>query len=258
MLKVTVAVLLSVIIVSLVSLIGIFTFFIRAQTKNKTLLFLVSLSAGTLFGGAFLHLLPEIVGTYGFTLNISLLVLSGIIIFFIMERIIHWHHCHVHHDDKAHLLHIKEHAPKHIAPLSLIGDGLHNFVDGLVIAGSYLISIPTGVATTIAVVVHEVPQEIADFGLLLYAGLTKKKALLFNFLSALTAVIGAIAGLLLSSYSEWFAYFILPFAAGGFIYIAGANLIPELHKNCDVKDSIVHLLAMLLGIGIMVALLYLS
>ena len=152
----------------------------------------------------------------------------------------------------------KKKGTSHIAPLNLIADGMHNFLDGLIIAGSYLVSIPAGIATTIAVILHEVPQEIADFGVLLYSGFSKKKALLLNFLSAAVAIVGAIAGLSIGNSSEEFILYLLPFAAGGFIYIAGSNLNPELHKEYNLKDSLLHLFALVLGIGIMVSLLFLG
>ena len=131
---------------------------------------------------------------------------------------------------------------------------MHNFIDGIAIAGAYLVNIPVGIATTIAVIIHEVPQELADFGVLLYAGYSKKKALLLNFLSATVAILGAVVGIILGSRAEVFAQWILPFAAGGFLYIAGSNLIPELHKECDLRESVIHFIALLVGIGLMVLL----
>ncbi len=142
--------------------------------------------------------------------------------------------------------------------MNLVGDGLHNFADGLIIAASYFVNIPVGIATSIAVIMHEVPQELADFGVLLYAGFSTRKAIFFNFLSAALAIVGAVAGIVLGNRVEGFVGLILPFAAGGFIYIAGSNLIPELHKECDWKNSFWHILAFLLGIGIMVALTYMG
>ena len=235
--------------VSLFSLVGVLFIFMRKKQLDKVLLFLVSLSAGSLFGGALLHLLPEIVEEAGFTLSISLSVLGGILIFFLIEKYVHWHHCHNPN--------CKEHK-NHLAVMNLVGDGLHNFVDGLIIAGSYLISVPLGIATTIAVIFHEVPQEIGDFGVLLYSGFSKIKALFWNFLSALVAVFGAIVGLVLGSASEVFVQLIIPFAAGGFIYIAGSDLIPELHKECKLKDTILHVFALVLGMGLMVLLKFVN
>lgn len=250
----------SVIIVSLVSLAGILTLTLGEKKLHKILLTLVSLSAGTLLGGAFLHLLPEVVEERGFTLAVSFSALGGVLVFFLLEKWIHAHHCdtmphehsHLHHEPHLHV------HKQHIGVLTLFGDGLHNLLDGLVIAGAYLVSIPAGIATTLAVVLHEVPQEIADFGVLLYSGFSKWKALFYNFLSAATAIIGAILGLILGARSEAFVLFILPFAAGGFIYIAGSNLIPELHKECGWKESILHVLAFVVGIGLMWGILLLE
>jgi zinc and cadmium transporter len=239
----------SVILVSLVSLVGILTFVLKSKKISEYLLLLVSLSAGTLFGGAFLHLLPEAVEKNGFTLQISLLILGGILVFFILEKFIHWRHCHG-QEVGDHI-----HRKQAIAPLNLIGDALHNFLDGLVIAGSYVVSIPAGIAVTVAVIFHEVPQEIADFGVLLYSGMSKKKALFLNFLSAAVSIVGAVVGLIFASKSELFIELILPFAAGGFIYIAGSNLIPELHKKCGGRDSLWHFALMFVGILLMLALL---
>lgn len=236
----------SVILVSLVSLVGITLYLFKKETLDRLLLLLVSLSVGSLFGGAFLHLLPEAVKEEGFTLTISLSVLGGIIFFFVLEKFVHWHHCHN--------LSCTEHK-SHLAVMNLVGDGIHNFLDGLIIAGSYLANIPTGIAATVAVVLHEVPQEISDWGVLLYSGLSRAKALGYNFLSALLAVIGAVIGLVLGSSSEKFVVITLPFAAGGFLYIAGSDLIPELHKKvAPWKETIWQFLALLLGIGITLAL----
>tara|TARA_Y100000310_G_C20609710_1_gene777368 strand:- start:678 stop:1427 length:750 start_codon:yes stop_codon:yes gene_type:complete len=240
----------SVVVVSLVSLIGVVSLSLSKNALNKLLLVLVSVSAGTLFGGAFLHLLPEVVEEAGFSLQVSLTLLAGILVFFVLESFVHSHS----HGKKVSRLD----APTHLVPLNLFADGIHNFVDGLIIAGSYFVSIPVGIATTIAVILHEVPQELADFGVLLYAGLSKTKALLFNFLSAAVAILGAIIGLVIGEASEQFAILILPFAAGGFIYIAGVNLIPELHKKCGFKDSMIHFFALVFGVAIMVALLFLE
>lgn len=246
----------SVIIVSLVSLIGIITLFFGKKKINHLLPTLVSISAGTLFGGAFLHLIPEAVEESGsFGISISFFILSGIIIFFLLDKLIHWKHSHT----ESSLIHtIKENNPS-IVYLNLLGDGFHNFLDGLIIAGSYLVSIPTGIATTIAVVIHETPQEIADFGVLMYSGLSKWKALFYNFLTATLAIVGAILGLILGTQSEMFIVAIVPFAGGAFVYIAGSNLIPELlRKNHGLKILLQQFLAFIVGIIIMYGLLFLE
>ena len=259
---------LSVIVVSLVSFVGAFSLFLKHKKLDEVLLTLVSLSAGALFGGAFLHLLPEAVEKLGFTLEVSLALLAGVVVFFLLEKIIHYRHYCMPEEEKhrfkhtshtSHTLHkshlSKEHQPReHLGTMNLVGDGMHNFIDGIAIAGAYLVNIPVGIATTIAVIIHEVPQELADFGVLLYAGYSKKKALLLNFLSATVAILGAVAGIILGSRAEVFAQWILPFAAGGFLYIAGSNLIPELHKECDLRESVIHFIALLVGIGLLVLL----
>jgi len=251
----------SVVIVSLVSLVGVLTLTFGEKKLHKFLLLLVGLSAGTLMGGAFLHLLPEVVEERGFTLAVSFSALAGVLVFFLIEKWIHAHHnnsmphehSHLHHEPHIHL-----DKPHHVGTLTLFGDGLHNLLDGLVIAGAYLVSVPAGVATTLAVILHEVPQEIADFGVLLYSGFSKWRALFYNFLSAATAIVGAIIGLILGARSEMFVLLVLPFAAGGFLYIAGSNLIPELHKECGWKESILHIVAFVVGIALMWGILLLE
>jgi zinc and cadmium transporter len=236
----------SVLIVSLVSLVGVLTLSINQERLRKFLIYMISFSAGTLFGDAFIHLLPEVVEETGFGLDISLYVLSGIAVFFIVEKVIHWHHCH-HPTSEEH--------PHPFAWMNLFGDGVHNFIDGLIIGAAYMVSIPVGVATTIAVILHEIPQEISDFGVLLHGGFSKAKALFFNFLSAMMSILGALVALLLSSHIPHMEYFLVPFAAGAFIYIAGADFIPEIHKEVKVSKSLLQFLSFIAGIGVMMLLL---
>jgi zinc and cadmium transporter len=256
MVMTTLYTIISVIVVSLVSFVGIITLFFRKKKIDSLLLILVSISAGTLFGGAFFHLIPEAVEESGsFSVSISFLILAGITIFFLLDKLIHWRHSHT----ESSLIHTTKENKPSVAYLNLLGDGFHNFLDGLIIAGSYLVSIPTGIATTIAVVIHETPQEIADFGVLMYSGLSKWKALLFNFFSATLAIAGAIVGLILGTQSEIFMVAIVPFAGGAFIYIAGSNLIPELlRKNHGLKILLQQFLAFVVGIIIMYGLLFLE
>jgi len=239
----------SVILVSAVSLIGIFTIFMKMEKLNEILGFLVSFAVGALLGDAFIHLIPEVGKTLGFGLKSYLLFLSGIFIFFILEKFVSWRHCHV-PTSKNH--------PHPVGLMNIIVDGAHNFIDGTLIAGSYMVSIPLGVSTTIAILLHEIPQEIGDFAILIHAGYSKRKALLMNFISALAAVLGVILTLALGNMIIGLNEMLLPVAAGGFIYIASADLIPELHKETKPIKSIIQLIAMLLGIGIMVALLFLE
>lgn len=238
----------SVLIVSLISLIGVITFALRATKLRRILLFLVSFSAGSLFGGAFIHLLPEAAERMGFGLKLSLYTLLGIVLFFVLENFIHWRHCHI-PTSKRH--------PHPFGTMNLIGDAFHNLIDGMVIAASYIASTPIGIATTIAVILHEIPQEIGDFGVLIYAGYSKVKALFFNFLSALAAILGAVIVLAVGIKSIEFSSALLPFAAGGFIYIAGSDLIPELKKECySLSRVFLQLLFLVLGIGVMVAMTF--
>ena len=238
--------LVSVLIISLISFIGIVGLSIKIHKLKQIVLFLVSFSAGALLGDVFIHLLPELVEEYGFGLNMSLYVLSGIVFFFIVEKFIHWHHCHIEPS--------KDH-PHPFALMNLLGDAVHNFIDGLIIAGSYLTSMPVGIATTTAVILHEIPTEIGDFGVLLHGGFSKNKALVMNFLSAITAILGAIVALLLSAYIPNLNKFLIPFTIGVFVYIAGSYLIPELHKEVNAHKSFIQLVTFVLGIVVMVLLL---
>ena len=249
MLNVWVYSLVSVLIVSLISLVGVFTLSVKHEKLRKGLIYLVSIAAGTLFGGALLHLLPEVIEEHGFGLDVSLLVLGGIVLFFALEKVIHWHHHHtVEAEGRVHPFSI----------MILVGDALHNFLDGLIIGATYLISIPAGIATTIAVALHEIPQEISDFGVLIHGGFSASRALLLNFASALVAFLGVILALSLQGYVENIGFFIASIAVGAFIYIAGSDLIPELHKYPKLSVSIMQLIAFVAGILIMVALLFLE
>lgn len=242
--------LVSVLIVSLISLVGVLTLSLKASTLKKCLIYLVSFSAGALLGDVFIHLLPELIEESGFELSISIYILSGILFSFVIEKVINWRHCH-HPTTKEH--------PHPFALMNLVGDFLHNFLDGLIIGASYLVSIPVGIATTIAVVLHEIPQEMGDFGILLHGGFSKNKALFLNFVTALSAVFGALVSLILTTRIENSLIFVIPFAAGNFIYIAGADLIPELHKyQFTTRGSILQLLTIILGILIMASLLLLE
>jgi len=238
----------SVIGVSLISLIGIFTISIQTEKLKKYMSLLVSFSAGALMGGAFFHLLPEIVEEYGFSFEISFMLLAGIVFSFIVEKFIRWRHCHIP---------TSEEHPHPFAIMNLIGDAFHNLMDGLIIGAAYLVSIPTGIAATIAVILHEIPQEIGDFGVLIHGGFTRTKALALNFLSALVALLGVIIALGLSNFVENLPLFLVPFSAGTFIYIAGSDLIPELNKNNKIIQSAVELFFFILGATIMASLLFL-
>ncbi|MFA5839412.1 MAG: ZIP family metal transporter [Candidatus Margulisiibacteriota bacterium] len=229
-------ILLATITVSLISLVGVISLSIKGNLLQRILLLLVGFSAGTLIGGAFLHLLPETLERLS-TPTTFLFVLIGFSFFFIMERVLFWRHCH------------DEHCSYHsFTYLNLYGDGIHNFLDGLIIAGSFVAGIPVGIATTLAVITHEIPQELGEFGVLIYGGFSKMRALFFNLLSALMAVAGGIIGYYLSLNCFGFDVFLLPFTAGGFIYIGASDLIPELHKEKVSWKSNLAFASFLLGL----------
>ncbi|HLC50390.1 MAG TPA: ZIP family metal transporter [Candidatus Nanoarchaeia archaeon] len=232
-------ILIAVIAVSLVSILGLFIFY-KQKSFNKMLFLLVSFAAGTMIGVAFLDLLPEVIEE-GFSESIPLLIIGGILSFFVLEKFLHWHHHHAHEEhDEVHTF----------TYLNLVGDAIHNFLDGAVIAISFMAGTSLGIATTIAILAHEIPQEIADFSVLIYGGFSKMKALVYNFLTALTAVLGAMLTYFFSSLVESSHIYIASLAIGGFIYIAGTDLIPEIHKEKDVKKSSLQLLMMVLGIAL--------
>jgi len=232
-------ILLSTFLVSLISLIGILTFAVNDKLLQKITFSLIGFSAGALIGGAFLHLLPEALKETNSTAVFYYLIL-GLVLFFLLERYVHWRHCH------------EENCDIHpFTYLNLIGDGLHNFIDGMVIAASFLVSFRLGAVTTMAIVLHEIPQELGDFGVLIFGGFTKQKALFYNFLIALTAMLGAVAGYFIIGFAKGFSHFIMPLTAGGFIYIATSDLIPEIHKETDLRRSSLAFFAFLLGIVFM-------
>lgn len=240
-------VLLSLFIVSAISFVGVFTLLLRQSLLNNILFAVVAFAAGTLLSAAFFDLIPEAIEA-GDDAGISALavmvfILIGILVFYSIERFISWHHHH--HRESKEEGHREVHA---FTYLNLIGDGIHNFLDGTIIAASFLTNLPLGIATTIAIALHEIPQEISDFGLLVYGGFSKAKALAFNFISALMAVVGGVMGYLFLSQLGHLMIFLLAFAAGGFIYIATADLIPELHKEAGIWKSIVQFALMVSGI----------
>ncbi|MFZ2125554.1 MAG: ZIP family metal transporter [Candidatus Saccharimonadales bacterium] len=226
--------------ISLLSLIGVFAFMIGDKIEKKISMFFVAFSTGALLGGAFLHLLPESISDPS-SLEPYLYLLLGIIIFYLLERLLKWHHCHNDGGCDVHTF----------TYMSLVGDGIHNFIDGLVIVSAFSVSFEVGLATTIAVASHEVPQELGDFFVLVHGGFSKIKALLWNFASATTAVIGALIGYILINNVENITSFVLPLAAGGFIYVSMSDLIPELHKENNLKKSLAYFTIFIIGLAFM-------
>lgn len=234
----------SVLAVSVLSFTGLLALSMKERVLKKYVFVLVSLAVGALFGDAFIHLIPESFAELNENLA-GVLVIAGILLFFVLEKILHWHH---HEDDEA--------AIHHTGRMILVSDGLHNFIDGAIMAVSYLAGFEIGIATTIAVILHEIPQEVGDFGVLLHSGYKIKRALFLNFISALLAVVGAMFALGLSEITKEFVSWLLPIAAGGFIYIAGSDLVPELHKTKSIKASLAQFLAIIIGVGAMIFLLF--
>jgi zinc and cadmium transporter len=241
-------ILISVLGVSLASLSGVFLLLLNHRFLERILPALVSFSTGALLGDVFLHMLPEMTEE-GASSRSWLIVLGGILASFILEKFIHWHHCHVVECEEHH---------HPLGVMNLVGDFLHNAIDGVLIAGSFLVSVELGIATTVAVLFHEIPQEIGDVGILLYSGYSRWRTVLFNLGTALSAVIGAVIVIGLQTSSAGVAAFLLPFAAGNFLYIAGSDLIPELHKETAPERSLIQLIGIVIGIGVMALLLFME
>ena len=240
--------LIGVVLISSFSLIGAIGLVIKRDWLERSLFFVVAFAAGALLGDAFFHLIPEIAESpRGFDVTASTALLAGVLTLFTLEKVLHWHHAHFPHGEVLHP----------VAITNLVGDGLHNFVDGAIVAGSFAVSTELGIATTIAVALHEIPQEFGDFGILLHAGLSPRRALALNFLSAIAAVLGALAVLILVPV-ELIERMLVPFSAGSFIYIASTDLLPDLHKEPEPARSLAQLVALVGGIGAMAALLLLE
>jgi len=237
----------SVIFVSLISLVGVFTLSLQEKILRKYLFLLVSLATGALIGDAFIHLIPEALEEAGNPTMVSIVIIVGILIFFIIEKFLHWHH-HQAGEESCPEVHST-------GRMILFSDGVHNFIDGLVLGASYLVSVEVGLATTLAIILHEIPQEIGDFGVLIHSGYSTKRALFLNFLSALTAILGTVIALLIGGSTDSLIFWLVPLAAGGFIYIALSDLIPEMHKTKYLPYSILQLVVVLVGVVAMLVLL---
>lgn len=239
--------LISVAIISLLSFVGVLSLVLRDKWLNRALILFVSFSAGSLMGGAFFHLLPESLAERG-PLKVFCFLLLGFCLFFILERILRWHHCH--EENCA--------SQKHLGWINLFGDGLHNFLDGLIVVSAFLVSPALGAAVTFSIIFHEIPHEFGNFGVLLYSGFRKGQALLYNFVAALLSFLGVFIGyFLLRSRPNW-DEFLLAIAAGGFIYIAAADLIPELHKEKKFWSAVSSFLFFLLALFLMLIIKVLS
>ena len=252
------AALLSVLAISLASLVGAVTLSLGRARLERLVFLLVAFAVGAMLGGALLHLIPESYEVLGDGPETGLLVLAGVVTFFVLEKFLHWRHQHGapealdgatghshghRHGDGA--------AP--FALVNLVGSAAHNVVDGAIVAASYLVSFETGLVTTLAVMLHEIPQEIGNFGVLVYGGYSPKKALLYNFLASLGGLVGAGVVLVLGAGVDGVGAWLLPITAGAFLYIAGSDLIPELNRrhSYPASKAVGQLVMMVLGIAVM-------
>jgi zinc and cadmium transporter len=238
----------SIAMVSVLSLTGILLLSFQEATFRKYIPLVISVAVGALLGDSFIHLIPEAL-THNNSTVMSLLIIAGILLFFVLEKFLHWHH----HGEDTEVSHIHP-----VGKLVLVSDVIHNFLDGVVIAASFLVSVPVGLATTLAVVLHEIPQEVGDFAVLLHAGYTKRRAIFLNFLTALSAFFGGALFFAIGEYATPLAAYFIPLTAGGFIYIAVADLIPELQKTRRWKDSLYQLVAVITGVATMAGLIFLE
>ncbi len=236
-------------VVSLLSLVGIYALSLKEQTLHRILLILVAFSAGSILGAAYFDLLPEAIEFFEAESIVYIYVTMGFILFFFLERFIYWYHGHGHESDISAKV-ADGVATKGFAYLNLIGDGIHNFVDGMVIAASFLIGFSVGLATTVAVIFHELPQEMGDYGILVYAGFKRSRALLLNFVVALSVVVGGLSAVFLIGMIETLSGILIALLAGGFIYLAASELIPELHEERNFKKSVIQFVILILGIAL--------
>ncbi len=236
-------ILLAVFLSSVGSILIALTFFLGSEKFIKKIIpNLVAFATGTLLAGAFLGLLPHAMEAVS-PEKISLIGLFGIIGFFVLEKIIRIHHCH-RTDCDSH----KDH--NHSSTMIIIGDGLHNFLDGVIITTSFMISVPVGITTTLAIAAHEIPQEIGDFAIFLHSGMSKKKAIIMNLLSGATSFLGAIIAFFALKESTEAIPYVMAISASSFIYIALVDLAPELHRHSNLKNDIQKIILLLLGVGL--------
>ncbi len=239
--------LLSVVLVSLVSLVGLVTLSLRRERIHRLTSVLVSFAVGALLGDAFIHLIPEAFAGEASPLRPSLLILGGVLLFFLLEKFLRHRHGLLHRH-----LHPEEESRPALAAINLIGDAIHNFIDGVLIGASYLVSPALGLSTTVAILLHEIPQELGDFGILLHSGLSIRKALLLNFASASVAIAGTVMALVAGAMAGTIVSSVLvPLTAGGFVYIAAADLIPELQHDRAMRSGLLQACLISLGIAVM-------
>lgn len=208
---------------------------------------LISYAIGALLGAVFLEILPHAF-EHADPHHMAGTVLVGILVFFVLEKLVLWRHCH-HDHCEAHEAHAPAHDHGRSGLLILIGDTFHNFVDGILIAAAFMESTELGIVTAMAIIAHEIPQEVGDYLILLHSGYSRLKALVFNLLSSLATLVGALlAYFALSDLQEWIPT-ILGLAAASMIYVAVADLIPGLHKRTELKATLQQVLLICLGVG---------
>ncbi|OGD53322.1 hypothetical protein A3K81_02535 [Candidatus Bathyarchaeota archaeon RBG_13_60_20] len=244
MLPSTIETLAATILISLLSLVGVFALSMADVRLHKILAVMIAYSAGTILGAALFDLLPEAVETVEAALVFPMVAL-GFIVFMFLERILYWYHGHGHgHEFEARG---KKAPPKEFAYLNILGDLIHNFIDGMIIAAGFINSFNVGLTTTIAVAFHELPQEIGDYGILVYAGMERRRALLFNFLASLSAVLGGFVGSSFFASVENLGGYMIAFSAGAFIFLAASELIPEMHNEDSRLRSMIQMFVLVLG-----------
>ncbi|MFH1094750.1 MAG: ZIP family metal transporter [Candidatus Micrarchaeota archaeon] len=237
-------ILLATAIVSAISLLGVFTLSIKDELLHALLPPMVAFAGGALLATAFFDILPESLAASGIEGTMRFAVV-GVLLSLIIEKFLHWHHHHKHH-------HRGDKTEQPFTYLALIGGSIHNFIDGTIIAASFIVSPAMGIVSTFAIIAHEIPHEVGDFSLLIYGGFSRRKALLFNFLSGLVAIAGSLAAFFLSPVLPGLAGVLLPIAAGNFIYISCVDLVPDMHKEQDLKKSALQFLLFLLGMAVII------
>ena len=243
------SILASTTLVGLISFVGIFCFFAKNNLQKLTFYF-VSLASGTMLGSAFLDLIPEALETSAKRAPAT--IGAGIFIFFILEKFLIWRHCHSH--EHAMINDGRRPGDYHrpiAARMVIVGDAIHNFIDGAIIASSFLLNPRVGISVTAAIIFHEIPQELGDFGILIRGGYSVRRALIVNALTATTAIIGAVITYFFLEAVPPFQAVIVPITAGGFLYIALADLIPQLHDHVTLRETLSQIALLLLGFGLM-------
>lgn len=229
-------------LMSLFAFVGCFTLALRKETFDRWLLPLVALAAGSLIGGALFHMIPAALASpFLSPLTAMVWLAAGFITFFALEQFLHHHHCH----------RSSAGCQKPLGYLILIGDGLHNLLGGLAVGGTFLVDIRLGMATWLAAAAHEIPQELGDFAALVYGGMTKRKALLWNFVSALMFPLGAVAAYAVSFQIN--TDFLIAYAAGNFLYIGASDLVPEVNKSRSGAENVVHFFSFLAGLTLLLS-----